>query len=622
MAALAGALALAAPAHAFDPAVEAQNFSKTEERNQHIVLTPEFQARLQQQNVEGALELAEIEVTDPEREPSNICSTRQQECAGDVRFYEWDDGGFGLMEPLLFTARNGAVISGAVWRTEGGPAKRPGIVITTGSVQAPETLYWGFAATLAKNGYVVLTYDVQGQGRSDLRGETPDEQEGVPSQAGQPFYDGTEDALDFFLSTPADPYDPRPSCGSANGGTGTDHSPKHDRRVGDGLAAANNPFWEHVDPQRIGIAGHSLGAGAVSYIGQIDDRVDAIVAWDNLRAPNSHPDCPSGSASRPDDPPITKPAIGMSNDYGLTPTPNTADPDPESKSAGFDAYKAEGVDSMQVNTRGGTHFEYSFIPGMTVHPLGLATLRGPDMAIWYTTAWFDKHVKCQGDLACEQEADERLLTDRWRSDPISAGIDPNGDANMYSFYLRSRYDLIDAGGTERVCDDMRSGCEEMAPDGGPVPYSHVADAYTSDEGPGPKPDPEPCALPQAGSKADDDPTTLPPTDAGDAIHGKGGNDRLRGGAGDDCLYGNAGEDRLKGGAGEDQLFGGNGDDRLKGGKGEDRLHGGKGDDVIRAADGEPDRVSCGAGRNDRAFADEFDTVKDNCELVAIAIAKR
>ena len=75
-------------------------------------------------------------------------------------------------------------------------------MITTGSVQAPETLYWGLAAALAKHGYVVLTYDVQGQGRSDTFGEGPDQQEGVPSQAGQPFYDGTEDALDFLLSSP------------------------------------------------------------------------------------------------------------------------------------------------------------------------------------------------------------------------------------------------------------------------------------------------------------------------------------------------------------------------------------------------------------------------------------
>src|SRR4029077_1378861 len=154
----------------------------------------------------------EINGTDPERQPANLCASRQNECAGDVRFYDWQKDGYGLMHPVLFTARDGATLSGTVWRPKAGPERRPGIVITTGSVQAPETMYWGLAATLAKHGYVVLTYDVQGQGRSDTLGEAPDQQEGVPSQAGEPFYDGTEDGLDFLLSTPSQPYATRPSC--------------------------------------------------------------------------------------------------------------------------------------------------------------------------------------------------------------------------------------------------------------------------------------------------------------------------------------------------------------------------------------------------------------------------
>jgi dienelactone hydrolase len=577
------AVCASAPASAFDPVVETKNFLKTEERNQYVTLTPEFQARLLEQNVDAVAELAQITLNDPERLPTNICATRQQECAGDVRFYDWEDAGAGMMTPVLYTARSGATISGSVWATEAGPAKRPGIVITTGSVQAPETLYWGFAATLAKHGYVVLIYDVQGQGRSDTLGAGPDAQEGVPSQAGQPFFDGTEEGLDFLLSDEDDPYDPRPSCGNANGGVGTDHSDKQDRRVEDDLNTAFNPFWELVDPERIGIAGHSLGASAVSYIGQLDPRVDAIVAWDNLSAPGGGvfggQDCPSGSSPRPDDLAITKPAIGMSNDYGLAPTPNLSDPGLESANGGFQTYKDQGVDSMQVNIRGGTHFEYSFIPGMTVHPLGLATLRGPEMAIWNTVAWFDKYVKCE-DAACEAEADERLLSDRWREDERSAQVDPDGDANLYSFYKTSRYDLHTADGTEVTCDDMRAGCASMGPDSLPAGYSHVSDAFQADEpgGGGGGGSGEPCALPQQGGKGRDTPKTLPPSDAGDAIRGGRGRDRLRGGRGDDCLYGNRGNDKLIGGAGADKL-------------------------------------RCGRGKRDKAIADRKDTVAPSCERV-------
>src|SRR4051794_37248545 len=289
LSALAVTLAVpAASALAFDPAQEAANFSKITERERYITATPAFQTRLQQQNAQDAIDYPQIIANDPERNfVGNICSHRKNECAGDVRFYDWQKDGDGLMHPVLFTARDGATLSGTVWATRAGPENRPGIVITTGSVQAPETLYWGLAATLAKHGYVVLTYDVQGQGRSDTLGEDPDAQEGVPAQQGQPFYDGTEDALRFLLSTKTDPYVPLKSCGNANGGMPTSHAEKQERRVEAGLNTAYDPFGGMIDRSRIGIAGHSLGAAAVSYVGQEVDKVDAIVAWDNLRAPDS-----------------------------------------------------------------------------------------------------------------------------------------------------------------------------------------------------------------------------------------------------------------------------------------------------------------------------------------------
>jgi dienelactone hydrolase len=189
--------------------------------------------------------------------------------------------GYGIVRPVLFTARDGATISGHVWATVAGPAKRPGIVITDGSVQADENMYWYAAQALAKAGFVVLTFDPQGQGQSDTFGQSPDQDEGVPAQTtGTPFYDGTEDAIDFFLSTPSHPYEPVPSCT-----TGTSHVAKQNSRVAAGLDAAYNPFWQLLDPSEIGLAGHSYGAAGVSYIGQWDPRVKAIVAWDNLGGP-------------------------------------------------------------------------------------------------------------------------------------------------------------------------------------------------------------------------------------------------------------------------------------------------------------------------------------------------
>ena len=458
MAAALAALLVAPSAAQFSPDREARNYSKTAERaREHGA--PAYRTELARRSIQGLREGLAIRAADPERDfTANLCWSHGDGCAGDVRLYDWEAKGHGIARPVLYTARNGATISGHVWATRSGPAKRPGIVITNGSVQAPEQLYWFAATTLAKKGYVVLTHDPQGQGRSDTFGEGADRSEGFPAQAGRPFYDGTEDALDFFTSSPQEPYRPRPSCT-----TGTDHSPKQERRVGEGRNAAHNPLWELLDRERIGIAGHSFGASGVSFVGQADPRVDAIVAWDNLQTPSSArsvPACVSAPATRVP-PPITKPALGMAADYSLVPTPFSSAPDPDEKNQASLEYSRAGVDSGQLNIRGGTHYEFSYIP----NPAFGATLRGMDLVAWYTGAWFDKYVK--GDPG----ADARLATDRWRADAPGAAVDPEGDGNLFSFYYRSRLDMGSFS-----CEDLRSGECGLRPDGQPVPYSYLEEA--------------------------------------------------------------------------------------------------------------------------------------------------
>jgi dienelactone hydrolase len=486
LAALVCCLLAPAGAAAFSPDREVQNFAKVFERERYVTLTPDFLSLLAQQTGNGLVDLVQRTTSDPERLPTNVCGARMFECAGDVRFYDWPDRADGIRQPVVFTARSGATLSGDVWATRNGPAQRPAIVITTGSVQAPETLYWGQAATLARHGYVVLTYDVQGQGLSDTLGEAPDLFESVPAQAGEPFYDGTEDALDFLLSTPDDPYEPRPSCTS-----GTSHAPKQDRRVAAGLDDGYNPLYNLVDGSRIGIAGHSLGASAVSFVGQEDPRVKAIVAWDNLSEPDKGsfgtPSCPSAPETR-QTPPITKPGLGISNDYGIVPLPLTygtspvpsftSDPNPDEKAAALQAYRDAGVDSGDLVIRGGCHEESAFIPGSVTgpYPLGCGSLRGGDLIAWYTTAWFDKYVK--GDPT----ADSRLLTDRWRDDPRGGAVDLAGDPNLFSFYFHSPLDIGLSGGGRASCDDLRAGCTSLAPDGLPPDYDFVADAHGVDVG--------------------------------------------------------------------------------------------------------------------------------------------
>jgi dienelactone hydrolase len=446
-----------ATASAFDPVYEAKNYSKTQERSR-IFLAPDYQLKLRQVGSQNRIDSLAIQANDPERNfITNLCASGEDGCAGDVRLYDWGPKGYGIVKPVLFTARNGATLSGHVWATKAGPARRPGIVITNGSVQANEQMYWYVAQALAKDGYVVMTFDPQGQGQSDDFGESPDQQEGFPAQSdGRPFFDGTEDAINFFLSDAKHRYEPVPSCE-----TGTSHAPKQNRRVAAGLNTAYNPLAGKLNRNHLGLAGHSYGAAGVSYIGQWDPRVDAVVAWDNLQGtdPNAafigsrgaEKPCPADPSQRTPAA-ITKPALGISADYFLPPTPNTSQPDPEAKTARSVTYSDAGVDSGELIIRGGSHLDFSWIP----NPGFGASLRGADMIDWYTSAWFDKYVK--GD----PHADRRLLSDRWFNDAQEAAVDPDADGNMFSRYYRSRLDIGLSAGGRFDCEDFRP--DPMRPD--------------------------------------------------------------------------------------------------------------------------------------------------------------
>jgi dienelactone hydrolase len=477
-AALVSALVVATPAMAYDPEQDAANRAKSAEREREHS-APEYQDELRTRSAQNTADGAQILATDPERAAGGagetVCFSYGSSCAGDIRLYDFQSRGRGLSTPVLWTARNGSTVTGHVWATRAGPARRPVIVITNGSIQAPETLYWWAAQTLAKSGYVVITFDPQQQGRSDTFGDGADRMEGVPSQTeGNTFFDWTQDAIDFALSTPDRPFCARPSR------SGTSHCDKQERRVAQGRNAAFNPFWDMVDPDRIGITGHSYGAAGVSWVGQQDTRVDAVVAWDNLCSPNLPPSSPASGGpggggclrgGQGDPPGFRVPSLGITNDTFTGTEAKNSDPDPTEKSRGSLGFSAAGVDTGSIAIRGGTHFEYSYLPSRSFR----ATLRGIDLAAWYTTAWFDKYVK--GDAT----ADARLLTSRWRSDPGDLAVDPAGGGNLYSFYYRSRLDIGLTRGGRFKCEDLRAGCSGLVSDDGTGPnYSYLAIATAPD----------------------------------------------------------------------------------------------------------------------------------------------
>jgi len=355
----------------------------------------------------------------------------------------WTGAGRGRVEPVRFRALDGATLRGYVFmppaRVKKPKRGYPGVVITDGSVQGYQQLYFWAAQDLAANGYMVMTYDVQGQGESDLLPEQcPDASggcPGVPYQQDYNFFQGAEDSLSFFLS--------------------------------DG-----NPYFRDLDRSRIGLAGHSLGASAISVVGQCDKRVKAIVAWDNLRKID---DCSGVTipAQHRSDKLLHAPALALSNDYAFNTQPTTAPPNADAKAAGFEQIAAAGLDAQLVVIRAGTHLAYTYIPLVFQ-----SNQLGERMASYYTRAWFDRQLrgstKAMGRLTAttfDASADVHSIGagvfDPDKLDPADpyAGNIPytiNGIKvpDAVSFYYRSAYTLRDERGRVRTCADVRAGCGE------------------------------------------------------------------------------------------------------------------------------------------------------------------
>ncbi len=343
----------------------------------------------------------------------------------------------------------------------------PAVVIVVGDL-ASEEIYWYLAQAIARSGYVVMTFDPQGHGASDTYGAGDDRDRHVAIQqtagggaseaaADEDAVEQTQDAVRFLFSSYRRPYLPVRTPGHPPPASSPGRIKQRElARSRD--ANRSDPLRRLVNARKLGIAGHSRGADVASIMGARDRHVDAVVAFDNLMATTS-PD--ENGNTRPLTP--RAPALGMSADYYEAPQPYSADPPPYDKDKGFTAYRHAGQDAMEVIIRGGTHYEWSYAPGLP------ATLRGIDMATWYAQAWFDRYLKHSGGAA------RRLLSDRWRDDPAEGAVDPSADPDLYSFYYRSQLS-IHAHGHLVQCADLRAGCANLVPkarDGYPGEYSYL-----------------------------------------------------------------------------------------------------------------------------------------------------
>lgn len=377
-----------------------------------------------------------------------LCTSWIGPCSGDPFRYPGTDPFYtneADVIPVVFYDEGCARISGRVWAPKGSHAgsRLPAVVIENGSVQAPEPLYWWMAQLLVRNGYAVMTFDPRGQGRSDQQTPTGGQGSNVNSSV---FWTGLVNAIDFFRSSSVARYPHNVTCANTY----------------PTAVAAFNPIADRIDPDRLGIAGHSLGAQGVSIVqgygakgadpwpGKLDSSnpVKVAVAWDALSAPSDSSSPKFG---------IRVPAMGQSSEYGLTPAPFTQPPDPEGKKNAYAAWKKAGKPVYQITVRGSSHYEWSLIPGFPASSWCPQVQNNQCVGGWgnplaqhYSLAWFDRWLKNSNEVGYST-ADSRLLDD-----------DGVQGRNKMSFYYRSARSFKDRNGKSHVCEDIRAGCADAA----------------------------------------------------------------------------------------------------------------------------------------------------------------
>jgi len=377
-----------------------------------------------------------------------------------------------VVTPVVFYDRDCARITGNIWQPRNISGQLPGIVINNGSVQAHEPAYWWAAQALVRAGYQVMTYDPRGQGRSDFL--TPAGGTGTNINPSV-FWLGLVDAIDFFRSSPSrvSPHNARCSAAYATQTT------------------AFNPAHDTLDLERLGLAGHSLGAigvsvvqgygapGAAPWPGQLDSSnpVDVVVAWDGLLRPEGGL---IGGAFQGGglgdlldrlgitDPifrvaierglpafGIRVPAMSQGSDYGVLVSPFLAPPDPDQRlKLGFNAWSSAGVPVYDMTIRGSTHLDWSLLLGLPATSWCASVLNGHCEGGWgmptarhYTVAWFDRWLKSPGESGYAS-ADDRLTA-----------LDGEFGRERMSFRYRSAYNFPRRAGAKAVCMPLRPACD-------------------------------------------------------------------------------------------------------------------------------------------------------------------
>ncbi len=195
----------------------------------------------------------------------------------------------------------------------------------------------------------------------------------------------------------------------------------------DFLQSAANPYASISDGERVGVAGWSLGARALSRTQEEDGRVDALVAWDNLAVYETgdvgSPNCVGSVPAQRRTPRV--PAMGQASDYCGPPGESVED-----KKTAYAWWRSQAKPTMQIVLAGSDHFVWG--------SQGNGSAR-QGYALYYSAAWFDRWLKN------DSSARTRLF---------ARSIDGQPVESILSTRFRSA-----ASFDARNCQDLRSGCQ-------------------------------------------------------------------------------------------------------------------------------------------------------------------
>jgi dienelactone hydrolase len=378
---------------------------------------------------------------------------------------DWDRG---RTRAVSFRNRYGARISAHLWgppeTTGAGPF--PGVIIVNGYGGTENSLWWA-AQSLAEAGYVVLTYDPQGFGLSDIDPNPKSvycDPDGAWRQPQEMGLRETGRCAGGYDNAPPEKLVPTVLFGVDWNELARAYDAFSARftfsalDAVDWLLSAQNPWRPLVDATRLGIAGHSAGAHGALLAGNGDPqhRFDAVVTWD-------------GYGTMPSQVAPTVPTLFQAAEQENFLGPYLTEPaDRPPWLANEARFRSTGIDFGRIVLRASTHQEWTTTPHPLVNPfctpLCNASRDGQVVATHQTLAWFDRYVK--GDASAAARIGQKVFDNSADVHSIGAGrfnpltlqnqpytIAGETRARHVSFIFRSFLRTA-----TYTCHDFRRGC--------------------------------------------------------------------------------------------------------------------------------------------------------------------